>query len=58
MQRKNYGRHLFYISGFNTGMSHSLLGSRQIGIVLSVPVHWEGPHQAAKTDVHEISDVS
>lgn len=47
-----------YISGLNTRVSHSLLGSRQVGIVLSVPVHLEGSHQAAKAHVHKVSYVS
>lgn len=39
-------------------MSHSLLRSRQVGIILSVPVHLEGSNQAAKAHVHKVSDVS
>lgn len=41
----------------NTRTSHSLLASAQIGIVLSVPVHLERSHQAAKVDVHEVGNV-
>ena len=39
-------------------MSHSLLGSRKVRIVLSVPVHLEGSNQAAKAHVHKVSDIS
>jgi len=42
----------------NTRVSHSLLGSRKVRIVLSVPVHLEGSNQAAKAHVHKVCNIS
>lgn len=50
-------RRVFYFR-LNTRVSHSLLGSRQVRIVLFVPVHLEWSNQAAKAYVHKVSDVS
>ena len=34
------------------------MASRQVGVVLSIPVHVERSHQAAKIDVQKVGDVS